>query len=131
MPDKPIVTFTWSPTGSALTYQAGGNTYPYTHQADLTTRASDANYGAFVTPINTSITFTATAIVPPGIFVSEYKWDLGDGTIGYGPSIAHTYIAAVSQMAATVTITDSLRRTANASQVLNLRQAKPILVRYS
>lgn len=122
-----LVNFTWSPTAGPLTYASAGNAYPYIHQADAVTRATDARYASFATPINTLITFVATAS-SPGAVITEYKWDLGDGTIGYGATIGHTYKVATLQTAATLIVTDSQGNRANRSLPLNLRVTSAVLV---
>src|SRR4051794_17982149 len=84
----------WTPKSVALTYSVGGNTYPPLKQVDAVTRASDSRYQAYTTPINTLLTFTATTTLPAGLLILEYKWDFGDGSIGFGATVAHQYLAA-------------------------------------
>lgn len=128
-PIRPTVTFTWSPVGIPLVYLTGGHNYPYTHQQDNVSRGSDSRYAANITPTNTLITFVATAVVPAGFPIIEYKWNFGDEMIGYGATASHTYVVANPTTQVSLTVTDSLRRTASTSQVLNLRFAKAIGVR--
>jgi chitodextrinase len=122
------VDFDWSPKSVPLSWTIGGNTYPYAHQADAATRTSDSRYAAFTTPTNLLITFVATAIPDSGVIVTEYKWDFGDGQIGYGATATHTYLAASPQTQVVLTITDSRGDRTSRGQILNLRAAVPILV---
>jgi hypothetical protein len=128
MADPVVLSFDWTPKSVPLSFTAGGNTYPYSKQVDNVTRTSDGRYAAYTTPANTLLTFTATAIAPGGVVILEYKWDFGDGTIGYGSSVAHTYTVASYQTQATLVVTDSLNRRYSRAQVLNLRPAAPIQV---
>jgi hypothetical protein len=118
----------WTPKSVALTYSVGGNTYPPLKQVDAVTRASDSRYQAFTTPINTPLTFTATATLPTGLVIVEYKWDFGDGTIGFGATVAHQYLAAnyATQVALNVLMSNGKRFTRH--KILNLRPADRITV---
>ena len=125
---RPVVGFTWSPVSIPLVYNAGGNIYPPTHQEDNVTRTTDANYQAYITPTNTPVTFTAQVIVPAGVFIVEYAWNFGDGTKGYGPSVAHTYTVASGLTSVSLTVTDSFDTRVSMSRVLNLRYANVVIV---
>jgi hypothetical protein len=120
--------FDWTPKSVPLSYTIGGNTYPPSTQADSVSRASDARYLSYTTPTNTLLTFTASVVLPPNVFIAEYRWDFGDGTVGYGPTVNHTYATASSQTAPVLVVTDSLGNRASRSHVLNLRQTVPIVV---
>lgn len=123
-----IPNFDWTPKSVALSFTVGGNTYPYSTQADLVSRASDARYAAYTTSINTLLTFTSSVILVPGTSVVEYRWDFGDGEIGYGPTVTHTYQTAAPQTAAKLTVKDTLGQVASLSKILNLRVANRITV---
>lgn len=124
-----VVNFDWTPKSVAVSYTVGGNTYPYSTQADAISRpTTDANYQAFTTPTNTLLTFTATVIVPSDRIITEYKWLFGDGSIGYGATATHTYLAAASQTMATLAVTDSKGTRTIRSQILNLRTGAIVLV---
>lgn len=114
-----FVDFSWTPTSGVLTYTIGGTTYPYSTQADNISRPSDTRYVASTTPLNTALTFTA-AISAGADVITEYKWDFGDGSIGYGQSIQHTYRTAVEQRAVKLTATDARGRRYVRSKKLNL-----------
>lgn len=127
MASRVVLDFSWSPVSVPLSFTFIG-TYPYTTQADAISRSSDSRYAAYTTPNNTLLTFTATASIPAGITVVEYKWNFGDGTIGYGSTVSHTYSISSPQTMATLTTTDNLGRQSNVGKLLNLRQASPILI---
>jgi len=127
MASRIVVDFTWSPTSVPLSFTFIG-TYPYAHQADAVTRTSDSRYAAYTTPNNTLLTFTATASIPSGLTVVEYKWNFGDGTVGYGSSVSHTYLISSPQTMATLIVTDNLGRQSSIGKLLNLRQASLILI---
>lgn len=120
--------FSWSPVGIPLQVVTNGNTYPYIHQQDGVSRASDSRYPAFVTPANTLLTFVASIVIPAGLIAVEYKWNFGDGSIGYGSTVTHTYTVASPQTACTLSVRDNRDRVVSRSQVLNLRAANPITV---
>lgn len=127
MADPIIPSFTWTPNVTALSYTVNGNTYPYTTQADSISRpSSDGRYAAYYTNNNQLLTFTASAVVPSGLAIVEYRWDMGEGTIKYGSVITHTYITAAPGTTVNLTVTDTLNRTFSASRVLNLRRANII-----
>lgn len=115
------VDFSWTGTGAELSYEVGGNHYPYSTQADGIIRASDERYASYVTPINTDLTFTADVIITSkNLSIIQYRWDFGDGTIGYGPTINHTYFAAAPQTQALLNITDNLGNVYGRHKAVNL-----------
>lgn len=124
----PVVDFSWTPVQIALSYTVGGNTYPPTHQVDNVSRASDDRYVAFTTPVNTLLTFVASVILPPGVAVVEYVWNFGDGSIGYGPTVTHTYKTPNSQTSATLNVIANNGTQVSRSKGLNLRAADRIIV---
>lgn len=125
-PPLPGISFDWAPKSVALSYTLGGNTYPYAKQQDNVTRASDTRYAALTTPTNTALTFTATVVAVPSVSIAEYRWNFGDGTIGYGPVVTKTYIGASPSAEVSLTILDTLGRSQSRHQVLNLRPASLI-----
>lgn len=90
------VNFTWSPTDGQYTYVVGVDTI--------------VPAGATWTDINTPITFTASAVLPPGRTVAEYRWDFGDGTSALGNGAVHTYTLANVQASCTLRVTDDQGR---------------------
>lgn len=99
-PPLPSVDFTWSPVGAAITYTFAGNSYP----------PAGARFEAFYTPVNQVITFVASAIPASGTAIVQYKWDLGDGVVKYGPTIGHTYTVPNQSLTAKLEVVDSLNR---------------------
>jgi len=59
---------------------------PYSYAVGSETYTTDYDY----TPINTEITFTATASVSDATIL-EYHWDFGDGIEGWGSPATHQY----------------------------------------
>jgi hypothetical protein len=128
MSNSVSVDFDWTPKSVPLSYSVGGNTYPYSTQQDAVSRTSDDRYIAYTTPTNTLLTFTALVTIPFDVTVIEYKWDFGDGNIGYGATATHTYSAAAPQTQATLIVTDSNSRISFNNRILNLRAADVITV---
>lgn len=129
MPDYSIkVDFSWTPTSAALSWTVNGNTYPYSTQQDAIVRGSDSRYPAVTTPNNTLLTFTAAVTPPSGITILEYRWEWGDGEIGFGVTASHTYKVSAPETQANLIVTDSNRNVWNKSKVLNLRFANQIVV---
>lgn len=116
-----ILGFEWTPLGAAFTYTLSGNTYPYVTQEDAIVRDSDYRYESFITTLDTLLTFTALTSAPPGVSVIEYKWNFGDGKIGYGQSVTHTYKTPAAQTSVTLRITDNKNRKKSVHKILNLR----------
>lgn len=123
-----MIDFTITPTSNPLSYTVGGNTYPYSKQADGISRPSDIRYQVFAIPIGIELTLASTVTVPPGLSAIEYRWDFGDGTIGYGPTVVHTYKVAAADTAATLVVTDSKLNKQSRSKILNLRPASRIVI---
>jgi hypothetical protein len=125
---RPSVDFSWSPIGVALGYTFGTDSYPYIHQQDNAIRASDVRYASYATPINTAITFTANVVAPTGLIIYEYRWNFGDGTIGYGPTVTHEYKAAAPETQASLQVKDSRNQITTRFQTLNLRPAARVTI---
>lgn len=107
----PTANFTWSPVGASVTFNFAGNSYP----------PAGARFDAFYTPVNQIVTFVGTATPASGTAIVQYKWDLGDGTILYGSTVAHTYSVPNPSLAAKLEVTDSLNRKAYVSKALILQ----------
>lgn len=124
-----IANFWWNADGTPISYTLDGDEYPYQHQADNITRASDYRYAILTTPLYVSIAFDAIGaanpahpkvIAPTGVSVIQYLWNFGDGTIGYGPQPSHTYTAASPDTQVSLTVTDSRGLRASVAKPLNL-----------
>lgn len=122
------VDFSFTPVSATpLSFTVGGNTYPYVHQVDAVTRASDSRYAASLTTSNTAMTFTASTVASQGTTAIEYRWDFGDGTIAYGPIVTHTYVAASPQTAVSLVVTDQNLVQWTRQKLLNLRAGTKIV----
>lgn len=124
-----LCNFWWNADGPPISYTVGGETFPYQHQADNVHRASDYRYEILTTPLYVSIAFDAIGaasatnpkvIPPPGVTVTQYLWNFGDGTIGYGPQPAHTFTAASPDTQVNLTVTDSRGLQSSCGKPLNL-----------
>lgn len=116
-------------TGAPLVFTIEGHTYPYKHQADEVSRESDSRYAAFINYINTPIVFDAIdsetlghpkVVTPPGVQIVEYLWDLGDGTVGQGPLVTHTYTIAGVETSVVLHVIDTRGFTYSCRKPLNL-----------
>lgn len=128
---KPLaLDFSWSDGTSFLPWTINGNQYPPTVQKDGVSRpGTDANYAVVAASNNIAMTFTATAAMPAGTLIREYKWDWGDGQVGYGPVAVHEYKIASPETRVSLTITDSNGNSWSRSKLLNLKYANRSVVR--
>lgn len=128
---KPLaLDFSWSDGTSFLPWTINGNQYPPTVQKDGVSRpGTDANYAVVAASNNIAMTFTATAAMPAGTLIREYKWDWGDGQVGYGPVAVHEYKIASPETRVSLTITDSNGNSWSRSKLLNLKYAAISVVR--
>lgn len=115
-----VVGFEWTPLNGTLSYTVGGNTYPYVRQADNIVRDSDTRYLASRTPTGTPVSFVASAQLPPGRMAIEYRWDFGDGEVGFGSSVQHTYKTDATQRQARLIVRDNKGQRYTRSKMLNL-----------
>lgn len=111
----PKANFTWSPVGAAVTFNFAGNSYP----------PAGTRFEAFFTPVNQLITFVASAVAATGTAIVQYRWDLGDGIVQFGPTIGHTYTVPNQSLTAKLEITDTLNRKTYVSKVLLLQVLYP------
>ena len=114
-----LVDFTWTPR-SARSFTVGGDTFPYSTQADAIARDSDSRYEMFKTDVADEITFTATAESTIGLTIVEYKWFFGDGRYDTGIEVDHTYVAASPQMSPTLVVTDSADNKVHRTKLISL-----------
>ena len=68
-------------------------------------------------PIDVPVTFHADAQDTDGTIVS-YDWDFGDGNVGSGDTVSHTYTQTADEFLVRVTVTDDAGATASASHVV-------------
>jgi hypothetical protein len=114
------------PLGSA-TYD--GDTYPYPPLPS--DKGSDYRYAWGTTPVFLAVEFHAEPFEveskvqphvqpPPGVTILEYRWDFGDGHVGHGPTVTHTYEVADPDTEISLTVLDSLGREWSTSKTLSL-----------
>lgn len=63
-----------------------------------------------------------TTVAAPGYPIIDYRWDFGNGQLGYGPfaSTTYTFNMATPSLQATLTVTDALGRHYSCAKRLNL-----------
>lgn len=114
------------PPGTA-TYD--GDIFPYPPLPS--DKGSDYRYAWGTTPVFLAVEFHAEAFVvegkvqphvipPPGVTILEYFWDFGDGHVGHGPTVTHTYEVADPDTEISLTVLDSLGREWATSKALGL-----------
>jgi hypothetical protein len=119
-------------------YLVNGQLYPpYPASAPYNT---DTRYQVYETPINVAITFDAGtsvviglglpySVVPPGVSIVSYNWDLGDGNTATGPTVSgvvYNQTTAAPDTAVTLTVTDSLGRRSSTTHQLYLQDLSQI-----
>jgi hypothetical protein len=104
----PRVTFDWSPKANAFSITLGGDTLPWS--VNTPSVGAPDQPDVLYTHLGEELTFTANVEVDEGDFILEYQWDFGDGVIGYGPSVVHTYRANSPQIRVHLTVTDNHHR---------------------
>lgn len=99
-PSSVEVSFAWTPSG----------TYTFTAPNGIVLTAPNASAGV-------PLIFTATTTIDnQGVDISgpltiiEYRWDFGDGLIGYGNPVTHTYQLANFNAQTVLRVTDSQGR---------------------
>jgi hypothetical protein len=71
--------------------------------------------------VGSSVTFTASAVAG----VTSYDWNFGDGNVGSGISVSHTYTSALNPAIVTLTITNGTN-SASAIQSYNIEACVPL-----
>lgn len=71
------------------------------------------------TIVGKNVTFNASASYDPDGSIINYTWNFGDGSIGYGEIVEHTY-AANGTYTVTLTVTDNEGLTSNTSETITL-----------
>ena len=77
-----------------------------------------------------SIAMSAAASVDPNGTVVSYAWDFGDGTIGTGPSVTHTY-AQDGVYTVSVTVTDNDGLTDNIQAIASVANVAPAIAPFA
>jgi hypothetical protein len=130
-PPAVICDFGWyASTGTLfanLSYTINGTLYP----------PPGVKYQASVTPMNQTIVFDGTdslalgipkTLVPTGIQIISWDWDLGNGTTARGPiaSTTYNYTTPAPDTSATLVVVDSHGRRYSTTHPLNLVTMNPI-----
>jgi hypothetical protein len=125
-PPAVVVDFGWHNNSGALfpQYKAVVNNVNYPPN-DFTWTVNGAtystNYKSYTTPLNQPVVFDCldalslglpTVVVPTGVSITAFEWDLGNGVTGRGPQVTTTYnfTQAPADQAVTLTVYDSLGR---------------------
>lgn len=122
LPHPTAVTFAVTPVLNPISITVGGNTYTWSAQSNPTVPAK-SNLGT-----NTVLTLTATPTLAPGVTAVEYKWDMGDGAILFGPVVQHTFTTIGPDIIIRLVLTDSRGFRARAFQVASLIAVNPLLL---
>jgi hypothetical protein len=114
-----ICNFGWTPSTALPSFVEDGVSYP----------PSGAQYQSVETPTGNAITFYATdsaslglpkLTVPPGVTIIQYRWDFGDGVIGYGQTVSHIYQFVIPGLQVNLSVTTNSGQLIARSQQLNL-----------
>ena len=131
-PPQPLlpvtVDFYFEQAGPPGTATYDGDIYPY---PPLPGEATPSRYEWGTTPVFLAVEFHAEPFVvegkvrehvvaPPGVTILGYFWDFGDGYVGYGPTVTHTYEVVDPDTEISLTVLDSLGREWSTSKALNL-----------
>jgi hypothetical protein len=77
--------------------------------------------------VGVELTFTATPYLEfLGTEPVDYRWDMGDGIIRFGPVVTHTFLTPNPNAIVRLTLIDSKGNRARAFKVMNLRVLTPI-----
>ena len=132
-PPRPVlpvaVDFYFEQGGPPGTATYDGDIYPYPPLPS--DKGSDYRYAWGTTPVFLAVEFHAEpftvegkvqphVVPPPGVTILEYFWDFGDGHVGHGPTVTHTYEVADPDTAISLTVLDSLGREWSTQKALSL-----------
>ncbi|NLX46706.1 MAG: PKD domain-containing protein [Euryarchaeota archaeon] len=106
-------------------YDAGGtyDRYPRTHRCSYLYDRLEASFSQDAEQADRTGAVTFVSTSTSGIGIANWTWDMGDGTIAHGPSVAHTY-PSLGTFTVNLTVTDHFGQedgTEGAVQVINLR----------
>lgn len=99
------VTFDYSPKADALIYAVGARTYG--GGLDFPTETT----GGYHVAVGSPVTFTASTITSPGITPVDYLWDFGDGSVGVGNIVEHTFRYPGTNQVTLCVVDSSYRKT--------------------
>ena len=139
-----ICDFGWYSTLGASLFSYGiyiTNGHQYPPYAVTPPYSTDPRYQIYETPTNVAVTFDAGTsiviglglpycIVPPGLSIVSYEWDLGNGNFATGPTVSgivYSQQTAPPDTHVTLTIVDSLGRRSSATHWLYLQGINQIL----
>lgn len=121
-----VCDFGWHTAGGSLfptyAYGVNGINYPPPNWTwTVNGHVYSSQYTSYVTILGQTVVFDATdalslglpkVVVPTGVSIISYAWDLGNGTTGVGPTISTTYAETTPppDVAVTLTVHDSLGR---------------------
>lgn len=132
-PPRPVlpvtVDFYFEQTGPPGSATYDGDIYPYPPLPS--DKGSDYRYAWGTTPVFLAVEFFATeheveskiqphVVAPPGVTILDYHWNFGDGHVGHGPIVTHTYEVADPDTEISLTVLDSLGREWSTSKALSL-----------
>lgn len=109
--------------------QIGQNLFPDPHHSlgGIVTIGTDkppiANFTSEPQPVQTghSVFFNGSASMDPDGFITNYSWNFGDGTLGFGESPSHVY-SNPGNYTVTLTVTDNSGLTGTTSQSVYVLQ---------
>lgn len=113
IPPAPTCGFSISPQGGNITYTIGGTVF--TSQAKATFTETDLSFLGWVD-------------APPGVYITQYHWDFGDGSEAYGINPHHTYVVAAPETRVVFCVTDNFNRQICEGQLINLRAGVFMLI---
>lgn len=110
--------FSWTATGPLDTFSVNGDIFPPANSPTV-------NYALLDIPIPFDATDSGNngypkTVAPPGVLITEYQWDFGDGTIAYGPQPSHIFVTAPPDSQVILTVVDNRGYFASIARVVPL-----------